>query len=128
MAKRHRYDDEYSSDYSEAANSDSDDEFTVGPSKASKSPKVGQELPSRGVGCTANAFIIHTHPTQKKARQSNPKTKAPSTKAEVTIRATDTPLDASDSKKRRSSAILRLRSMVLIYKQLRRSTPPLLEG
>ncbi|KAJ7901886.1 hypothetical protein B0H14DRAFT_1258867 [Mycena olivaceomarginata] len=74
MAKRHRYDDEYSSDYSEAANSDSDDEFTVGPSKASKSPK--------------------------KARQSNPKTKAPSTKAEVTIRATDTPLDASDSKKR----------------------------
>ncbi|KAJ7346678.1 hypothetical protein DFH08DRAFT_198484 [Mycena albidolilacea] len=44
--------------------------------------------------------IIHTHPMQKKARQSIPKTKAPSTKAEVTIRATDTPLDASDSKKR----------------------------
>lgn len=68
MAKRHRYDDEYGSDYSEAASSDSD-EFTLGPSKASKSPKVGQELPSRGVGCTANAFIIWHRPYSSDAEE-----------------------------------------------------------
>ncbi|KAF8210328.1 hypothetical protein K438DRAFT_1959612 [Mycena galopus ATCC 62051] len=74
MAKRRRDDDYESSDY---ADSDSEEYLEPSSSKASKpkSPK-------------------------KKARQSNPKIKTPSTKAEVTIRATDTPLDASDSKKR----------------------------
>ncbi|KAJ6625595.1 hypothetical protein B0H10DRAFT_620695 [Mycena sp. CBHHK59/15] len=37
---------------------------------------------------------------KKKARKSNPKAKGPSTKAEVTIRATDTPLDKSDGQQR----------------------------
>jgi hypothetical protein len=37
---------------------------------------------------------------QKKTRKSNPKPKLPSTKAEVTIRATDTPLDKLDSQQR----------------------------
>ncbi|KAJ7462360.1 hypothetical protein B0H11DRAFT_2241487 [Mycena galericulata] len=36
----------------------------------------------------------------KGKNKSNPKVKGPSTKAEVTIRATDTPLDKSDSQKR----------------------------
>ncbi|KAJ6593953.1 hypothetical protein B0H19DRAFT_42762 [Mycena capillaripes] len=71
MTKRHRY--KSSSDSSE---SDSDSDEYMASSKASgKSPK-------------------------KKARQSNPKIKTPTTKAEVTIRATDTPLDASDTQKR----------------------------
>ncbi|KAJ7251481.1 hypothetical protein B0H12DRAFT_1119163, partial [Mycena haematopus] len=70
MVKRQRYDDYESSDYPESG-SDSD-EYTA-PSKISKG---------------------------KKKAKPNPKTKTPSTKAEVTIRATDTPLDASDSRKR----------------------------
>ncbi|KAJ7287482.1 hypothetical protein C8J57DRAFT_587436 [Mycena rebaudengoi] len=39
-------------------------------------------------------------PKVKKTRKSNPKPKLPSTKAEVTIRATDTPLDKLDSQQR----------------------------
>ncbi|KAJ7188180.1 hypothetical protein C8R46DRAFT_1053930, partial [Mycena filopes] len=76
MGKRNR-DDSDSSDASSASASDSDD-YTA--------PATRRQSP------------------QKKAKKSNPKVKGPSIKAEVTIRATDTPLDRMDSQKRCSLA------------------------
>ncbi|KAJ7045569.1 hypothetical protein C8F04DRAFT_440212 [Mycena alexandri] len=55
---------------------------------------------SSGSGSDSDDYMAPAKSPQKKARKLNPKIKGPTIKAEVTIRATDTPLDKMDSQKR----------------------------